>query len=206
MPLSDVALVQRRQSILSRLRATTAAAVAKVWDSLDSYSDDQIATFIRRASPAVAAGQERAFWLSVAHLQRLLGDSFTADIGLLDTAQVDLKEPFIALGRALNAGRSIEEAIEAGRSRAESLGENGVNWASSRASQALDGDERIRGWVRALDGKACEWCRDVSRQTYRTAETASFGHARCGCSVEPIFADRNPGRASNRVLTDSDDS
>lgn len=203
MPLNDAALVRRRQEILAHLRSTTAAAVAKVWDSLDSYTDDQIEAFIRRASPAVAAGQERAFWLSVAHLQRLLGDEFQADIGLLSTAEVDLKEPFIALGRALNAGNSIEDAIAAGRARAEAVADSGVQWASTRASQSADGDNRIIGWTRALDGKACDWCREVSRQIYRTAETASFGHTRCGCSVEPVIGDRDPGRALNRQRDES---
>lgn len=199
---NDVALVQRRQVVLAKLRTSTSTAVAKAWDSLDAYSDAEIELFIRRAHPALAAGQERAFWLTVSHLQALLGENVDADLALLDSAQIDLEQPFIAMRRSLAAGDAFHLAVAAGRARAEGVGESGVQWASRAANQALDDEPRIHGWRRTLTRKACSWCQQVAEQIYRSADSASFGHLHCDCGVDPIIESRDPGRVVNSQVLD----
>lgn len=195
MPVNDLALTRRRQAALAKLRATTASALVARWDSLGDYSDDT--RWTRIATPVLVAGQSRAIDLQVANLQARLGYKLTFDrSALLAVASIDVTEPFVALGRAINAGQDFAAALEAGRARAEGIGESGVQWASRAANHATD-DERIVGWTRTLGAGSCEWCVLVSTQTYKSAESASFGHLRCTCGVDPIIGDRNPGAELN---------
>lgn len=196
MPVNDVALVRRRQQRLATLRETTAAQLSKRWLALDGYSDET--PWIRTARPVLVAGQSRAIDLQIAHLQALLGDRLTFDrAAILEASVIDLREPFLALARALNSGAALEQAVEAGRLRAVGVGESGVQYASRAANLAAEGDERIVGWTRTLGAGSCEWCVTVSTQRYRSAESAAFGHLRCNCGVDPIIGTRDPGRVLN---------
>lgn len=198
MPVNDVALVRKRQTLLATLRQTTAAQLARRWTALDSYDNET--AWLRTAGPVLLAGQSRAVDLQVAHLQALLGARITFDRpAILENAAVDLTEPFLALGRALNAGADYADAVEAGKLRAEGLGESGVQWASRAANQAAAGDDRIVGWTRTLGAGSCSWCIQVSAQRYHSAESASFGHLRCNCGVDPIIGSRDPGRVVNNA-------
>lgn len=194
-----VALIQRRSSLLARLRATTAAAVVRAWDSLDTHDEAAQATFARRAGPVIVAGQQRSIAMTAAHLAALTGVRAEVDTTtVLAASAVDLAEPFIALGRLINAGADIAAALDAGRGRADAIADFGVQDASWKASAPWD--DHVVGWRRVLDGKACDWCQLVSTQRYRTADSASFGHKRCGCTVDPIIGDSDPGRVINREL------
>lgn len=202
MAIDHVALIQRRQRELAKLRTATAAGLARLWRSLDSYDEGTQSRWRQLAGPLVAAGQGKALDLQLAYLRVVLDGAITFERqALLAGAKVELDEPFLALARALKAGRGLEAAIEAGRLRAEGLGESAVQWASRAANEAVEGDERIVGWTRTLTGLACSWCRDVARQRYRTAESASFGHQRCDCGVDPIIGDSDPGRTVNERLS-----
>lgn len=196
MPVNDVALIARRQDRLTALRTITASNLSKMWVGLDSYVDD--VDWLRRAGLVVGAGQSRAVDMQVATLQALLADRLTFDrAGILDMARIDLGQPFIAFANALDSGLKFDEAVEAGRLRAEGVGESSVQWAARAANQAAEGDERIVGWTRTLGPGSCDWCITVSTQRYRSSESASFGHLRCTCAVDPIIGTRDPGRVLN---------
>lgn len=199
--LDEVALTRRRQLALAKIRNTTAAELARRWSGLDDYGPGRQPRWRAVAAPVLTAGQNRAIDTQIAYLGARLGEriEFTR-AELLALADIDLTEPFIALGRALANGRGMRDAVEAGRLRAHGLGESGVQWAARAANAAVENDERIVGWTRTLTGLACEWCRMVATQRYRTADSASFGHQRCDCGVDPIIGDRDPGRAINRDL------
>lgn len=154
----------------------------------------------------MTAGQNQAIDTQLAYLGARLGERVRFDRKtLLALASVDLTEPFIALGRILNGGGSNTEAVASGLARAEALGETSVQWAARAASTAAEGHSRIVGWTRTLGAGSCPWCVKVSQQRYRSAESASFGHARCNCGVDPIIGDRDPGRVLNRqALADSE--
>lgn len=204
MPVNDVALVRRRQQQLATLRETTAAQLSKRFLALDGYSDE--APWIRSAAPVLEAGQSRAIDLQVAHLQALLGERLTFDrAAILEASAIDLREPFIAFARALSSGAVIEDAVEAGRLRAEGVGESGVQYAARAANQAADSHERIVGWTRTLGAGSCDWCITVSTQRYRSAESAAFGHLRCNCGVDPIIGTRDPGRVLNNQPAETAD-
>jgi hypothetical protein len=197
VPVNDVVLLRRRQKQLAALRAVTAAQLARRWMALPDYTEDLHERWESLAKPVVAAGQGRAVAVQVAYLQRRLGSSLTFDRrAILSNAKIDLTQPFAALANALTSGAALDDAIEAGRVRAEGVGQSAVQWAS-RAANGAATDERIVGWTRTLGGGACEWCQVVATQRYNSAESASFGHLRCGCGVDPIIGDRDPGQVLN---------
>lgn len=198
MPVvNDVALLRRRQDQLAALRSTTAAQLARRWLALPDYSADMEDRWVELAAPVVAAGQGRAVSIQVAVLERRLGRRLTFDrLAVLAAARIDLTQPFVALANALSTGADFDAAVESGRARAEGVGESAVQWASRSANSAAT-DQRIVGWTRTVGAGSCEWCQVVATQRYRTAESASFGHLRCSCGVDPIIGDRDPGQVLN---------
>lgn len=183
MPRRDL-LAERRTRLLDRLRAVTGSRLAVAFDSLGSYDDE--ARWYTVASPLVVAAQGRAISTQVAYLEAIIGQRLTFDTGaLLERAAVDLREPFIAFANVLDNGGEFDEAVTSGALRAEGVGESSVTYASRAASSTADG--HARGWVRLLSASPCDWCQTVAQQTYRSAESASFGHLRCHCEPDPIL-------------------
>lgn len=200
MPVNDAALVRRRQDLLRTLRDTTGAALATRWLALPGYTDANKNDWVRVALPVLTAAQSRAVSIQIAHLQALLGSPVRYDrAALLARAAIDLEGPFISLANALANGAAFADAVEAGRVRAEGVGESGVQWASRSANEAVT-DDRVVGWTRTITALSCDWCRLVSTQRYHSAESASFGHLRCDCGVDPIIGTRDPGRVVNGEL------
>lgn len=199
MPVvNDVALLRRRQQLLADLRTTTAGQLARRWDAMPGYAEDLQGRWIDLAGPVVAAAQDQAVSVQVAFLQRLLNTELGYDrAAILERAAIDIRQPFIALATALKAGDDYSAAVEAGRARAEGVGESAVQWASRAANDAASDDRRIVGWMRTVDANSCEWCQVVATQMYHSAESASFGHIRCGCGVDPVIGDRNPAQVLN---------
>jgi hypothetical protein len=196
--VNDVALLRRRQDQLAALRSTTADQLGRRWQALPAYTSDMEDRWVELAAPVVAAGQTRAAALQIAYLQRRLGVSLTFDrAAVLSAAKIDISQPFIALANALSGGADLDAAVESGRARAEGVGESAVQWASRSANHAAGADQRIVGWTRTLDAGACEWCQVVATQRYNSAESASFGHLRCGCGVDPIIGENDPGQVLN---------
>lgn len=200
MPRFDeVALTLRRGRVIAALAAATSRQLARRWDAMGNYSDEQ--RWVALAGPVLQAAQGRAIDTQAAYLGAILGSAVTPDrTAILTKAAVDLREPFIALGRAVNAGRDNTDALLAGRARAEGIGESGVHWASRATNSAVE--DRVVGWTRTVTGNACDFCITVSTQRYRTAESASFGHLRCDCGVAPIIGNRDPGRVINSRMAD----
>lgn len=199
--VDDVALTRRKLAQLESLATRAGAALGRMFRGLGDFDD--VAGWLAAASPILTAAQSRAVDTQIAYLSALLG--FPVDFdreALLAQASrsVDLEEPFVALGRAVNAGAAFEAALESAAKRAEGLGQSGVTRAARAANNAAS-DPRIVGWRRTLTGKSCQWCVTVSTQRYDTADSASFGHLRCNCGVDPIIGDRDPGRVLNADRT-----
>ena len=201
MAVDEVALTLKRQRVMAALATTTAGQLARRWDSLADHHEGAEGRWTALAAPVVAAAQGRAVDLQAAYLGALLGSTVTFDRDeVLGKAAVNLREPFIAMGRALNSGEGIEAALEAGKLRAAGVGESSVHWAARATNSAAE--DRVVGWRRTITGNACEFCRTVSTQRYRTSDSASFGHLRCDCGVVPIYGQRDPGRIVNSRMAD----
>lgn len=195
-----VELTRRYQRQLAALAARAETALTNIWDGLGSWDDPDVDRFIEQATPTVAGAQRSSTALTVGYLALLLG----AALAVQKTLELpDLRDPFIGYWTALSRGEPWEQAITTGRTRAGTLGLDGVQTAARTTSDEIDQrEDRIVGWERVLSGLSCEFCATVATQRYRTAESASFGHQRCDCTVVPIIGRQDPGRVINRGLLD----
>lgn len=182
MAVNDLALLARRRQLLDQLRTSTSSQLTRIWDSLDNYTDDT--RWLTLASPVLQAGQQRAAHLTIASLEAILGTRLAFDTKtILERAKIDPTQPFIALANALSNKLEFAAAVDAGRARAEAVGESAVTFAARAANGAAE--SHVSGWSRVPDAGACDWCQTVAGQTYHTADSASFGHLRCACDVVP---------------------
>lgn len=147
-----------------------------------------IAAWIDATLPAVrAAGVEGAAlsqgYSSVITAQRV-GAVTASDYAML----VPLEDPYLRLWRGLADGLSFSEAAESSFAVTEQLGVDAVQQASRHAMR-LSGNPRSQ-WRRVLTGaENCRWCATVSTQLYHSAESATFGHKTCDCTVVEVAND-----------------
>lgn len=191
--LDETALTGRLQTRLTRLRGLTADRLAAIFAALGVYTTTD--RWLRLAGPVMTAGQNQAISTQAAYLRRLVGDFDLDRAAALERAAIAADDPFVAFATALDRGDSIPQAIDSGAARAHQLGQSAVTWAARAANASID--DRVDGWARVLNGPACPWCVSAAADTYRTADSASFGHRSCHCGVTPVIGDRNPGHALN---------
>jgi hypothetical protein len=185
MPLPDQAvrsLTSRHQTRLDRLALTARTVVGDAWDSLQSWDDP--AALVRLAGPYLTVLSDNAAAQTAAYIATILETPIAPTASTVVPAWDD---PFISLRRAISAGRSFEEALISGRARAEAVGSNTVVSSSRRAGDQV-ASGLVRGWLRTLSADPCDWCQVVATRTYKSSESADFGHDRCSCGVTPITA------------------
>lgn len=195
-------LVRRYQFRLDDLASRSARAAMAAWDELVGYDEADVATFVRRVSPVVVGAKTAAVATGVGFYATLLTIRPPTVRAASIPTVFNPRSGFLAAWHALAQGRPYEEAVAAGRAMTEAATSNTVISAARRTGDAVATGSRagVVGWRRVLDGKACDWCQVISTQRYRTAESADFGHDRCGCTPVPIVGDRDPGRIVNRDL------
>jgi hypothetical protein len=160
----------------------TGLAVRSVFVQLAHTDRADIASFITDAEPYVRAGADEGADLAAAYISEMTG----ADIAAIDLRgpKPTWEGPFHRTWHQLSEGYDYGAAKESGASVAEMMGQDSVrDGASQRMSQP---GVAVRGYRRVISAKACEWCRVVSTQMYRTEATATFGHHGCKCQVVPV--------------------
>lgn len=185
MPLSDTA-VRRYDRLLGQYRNRTALRLALTWDSLDSYDDEAVERFALAAAPVLAGAKRTA----VASSSAMFALAFGIRPPTLSPDAVDvlprIDHPFLAMWHAVSEGRDNVEALAAGRSQAEAVAQDFVQQTARRTGDVVAQAAGIETrWRRVPNAGACPWCRTISGQLYRTAESADFGHDRCFCMVVP---------------------
>lgn len=160
-----------------------AASIARAWDELGSWDEADIERLARTAGPALEVYAFRAGAVSVAYLSRLLRETPRSATGV---AAPDWRGPFTHYWGGLANGMTADEALAAGRARAEASAARSVVSTARRAGDVYG--DRVTGWRRTLSADPCEWCISVAGQDYATASSADFGHDRCHCGVSPILA------------------
>lgn len=186
MALSDEALRRYRRQVDAR-RRRTAAALASLWDQFENYDDEDRAAYVARATPILAGAKTSTVATSAAMFALAVNLSRPPAVRADDvdvTPRTD--HPFLAFWHALSEGRSREEAVAAGRSQAQAAGSDFVQQTARRTGDAAAkaSGRRVR-FERRPEPGSCDWCQDAARDTYRTAESADFGHDRCFCDVVP---------------------
>lgn len=179
---------------VDRLAQAVGEAVRDVFRDLTSIDRSEIEAFIAEAEPYTNAGQTGGADLAAGYLSEVLGES----ISVVDLRYPELPfdDPFLRTWHNIGEGMPYEDALSSGESMAEMLGHdattNGASTASGQTKTAL------RGWRRPIQAKACEWCRVVGTQLYKTQESATFGHHGCRCKPPvPVYQGFDPGKAIN---------
>lgn len=195
------------------LRDAAGATVGQVWDDLGSYDEADVSRFLERATPVVAATQTQAAVLTDAYVAAEAGrPPLGVDPAIVAGAAVRAgtppeevyRRPFVQVWKALAEGTDWTDAIAAARARVSAVAETDVQLSMRAAMADISArDGRIVGYRRVLTGKSCGLCALASTQRYHKGELAPI-HARCDCSVAPIFGNRDPGRVLNRRVPRAD--
>lgn len=191
-----VRVTESFQRTLERIYRRTGALTVARWDALGSWNDADVARFTAQVDQVFAAARIATVNASAGYYS-LMTDAPPVQVNPASlVVQVDLRAPFTAYWHGLAEGRPWLEAIDAGRSRAESTAIDYVTSTSRRTASSVAADG-IVGWRRVLTGNSCRWCATVATQRYRTVESADFGHDFCDCTVAPIYGDSDPGQVIN---------
>lgn len=158
------------------------------WGDLANYDAASVDVFAEATRPAFTAVKGAVLDQSTGFYSILSGRAVPV-MNIAEIAVVPaVREPFISVWQAFKAGRSYADAVEAGRLRLDAVV---VNLASSTARQAGDLFASKTGlssrWRRTPDSGACDWCLLIAGQSYKTADSADFGHDRCKCTAIPDF-------------------
>lgn len=187
--------------------------VAAAWDDLPSYDEENVPDFLAQAIAAVHAAQRFAVSLTEAFLAAVTG---RAPIGIDPDVVIDnvrpgvnpeevYHRPFVDVWGALKDHQPWQDAVAKGRDRALSTADMDVQLAHRETlRQVGEQDDLILGYARVNDANACDFCRLVSGQRYRTDQLMPV-HNRCGCSVDVITAenrDQFSGKRENDLSVD----
>lgn len=185
-----VELTRRFQARVDRIAGRAAALTAAQWAALDTHDREDIPAFIEATRPTLTATKGAAVATAVAYYSVLTQTRAPAIAATAIVVADETKAPFIAFWRALKSGNSLEDALESGRARAGAIARNLAVSSSRRTGDVFfdRSDLTPLGWERILDPGACPWCELVAGQFYKSAESADFGHDRCGCTAAPVFA------------------
>lgn len=181
-PPEFVAIYKRH---LAGYGARLGEGLAHAWDDL-TFDDGSIDPYTAKSAPLFNGMKTLAVATSAAFFALALGSRPVGVAAGDVNVEPRVTDPFLAAWHALKEGRSIEEAIQAGRSAAQA---SGFDFVQSTARRTGDHVARASGkqvrWTRVPSGDACAWCQLVAGQTYHSAESADFGHDRCGCAAVP---------------------
>lgn len=182
-------LTRRFQDAILAITDRTAPVLQKMWDDLDTYDEDTVAVFERKTGASMLAVKAVAMRQATGYYS-VLTTVRPPPIAVADLAiRPDLRQPFIAYWQALAGGQPWESAVAAGRSRIEAVVSNLANSSARQTGDLFVAKTRlsVRGWERITDAEPCDWCVSVADQVYSSAESADFGHDRCGCTAAPLF-------------------
>jgi len=200
-----MALADRQILLNQRLRASTDAAVRRIWGSLPNYDRPSVDQWLSQVLPVILAAQRQEVALTEAYLTAALdrpvqGVDPAELIGKAARGGTDPEEvytrPFIHVWQGLSQGRPYVEAVNVGLARATSAAATDVQLAMRDTLKAVgEIDPAIAGYQRVADPGACEYCLLLDGAQFRTEDPMPI-HNFCGCGVEPVvytrgFANRN---------------
>lgn len=192
------ALTEAHIAAQERLRQFAAAGVVAAWTGLPGYDEQNVPEFLSKAVPVVDAAQRAAVSVTEAYIARAIGRrTIGVDAQRLigaavrnGTAPAEVyRRPFVTVWSALKDGTLYEDAVRAGLERASVAAETDVQLSMRQTlTEVARVDRTILGYRRVPDANACEFCRLVAGQRYRTDQLMPL-HPRCGCSVDVITAE-----------------
>ncbi|MEV4037735.1 hypothetical protein [Streptomyces umbrinus] len=205
--------------MLTRLDRQYGSAVRSVWGSvlgrtgqswsdLQSWRDADVRAFQRRTLPVILAGERQVATLTAAYLEQLYKDvdgsarRVKLDLDAVTGAflrgvdPVDVYErPFKEVRAAIGNGVDLDEAVERGANRLETLVKTDLQLARTHTVREVADDmPRFEYTVRELQGEYdCALCMIASTQRYHKRNLAPI-HPGCDCLVKTVTADYDPGQ------------
>lgn len=186
-------LTRRYQAGLVAVSTRAVPIVAAAWAGLDSYDEDVIDEFATAITPTMDAVKRGAVAQSTGYLNALFSTAVTVDAARVSST-FDPRDPFAMVWRGLARGVPWDEAVAAGARQIEATVSHFTMSSARRTGDeyASRAGRDISGWRRVPNRGACEWCQQVAGDHYRSAESADFGHLRCGCTAVPIVDGYDP--------------
>jgi hypothetical protein len=185
--ISDAVRLTLAYSVeLADIAEVVGGAVRTIFEDLIHTDRDDIAGFIAEAEPYAKAGMDDAADLAAAYISEATGTALTAT-EVVAVPELDWIQPFLRTWHQQGVGDLYLDAKASGATVAEQLGHDAAFDAASRRMDEARKQLGIRGYRRVVTAKACEWCRVVATQFYKSEKTATFGHHGCRCIVVPVF-------------------
>lgn len=184
-------LTRRFQQAIVGIGERTTPAVQKTWADLPTYNDDQVDIFATRSARALTTAKFAAVRHAVGYYSLAAGVRPRAIDPEAVTVVADTRQPFIDVWTALKRGVDLVAAIEIGHNTIDAMTRDMVTSSSRQTGDLVvqSAGLRVIGWERIPEADACPWCLEVADGAiFTSAESADFGHDRCGCSAQPIYA------------------
>lgn len=182
-------LARRFQQNLSLIAANATVPLLRAFEHLDTYDESQVAQFAASANPTLAATKSAAVRQASGYYSLVTGIRPPPIVPDDVNTVAAVRDPFISIWQALASGNDYADAVAAGGAR---VGAVAANFIASSARQT--GDVFVikahlppPRWERIPDSGACQWCIDVSGDTFGSAEAADIGHDRCNCTISPVL-------------------
>lgn len=210
----QAAIIEQYQRQTQRVREGLLRIVRQLLGSLDAYREEDARQWVEQIVPRVVGAQESMVDLTVGYLRELIADMTGEDTAMPEVAPPDelrgvppdevYMRPFHAIWRSLSRGESLDEAVDAGLRRAESLAATDVQLAKTTTTQQVISEHRRTvGWRRVPKGAfTCALCLIASTQRYTKSELAAI-HPGCDCDVAPIVGDQDPGQVIDEELLEA---
>lgn len=186
-PEATQRLVDRYKTRQGLVIDRASALVEAEWSALGSWDRADIERFVEVTQPHLSAAKKAAIVLAVAFYSTILQRRPPTVSAAVVEAEFNAEPAFTAVWHALSNGRPFEEAVTAGQSIANAQVSRFVQTTARRTGDHVTRQLRVDArWRRSPRANACSFCQDASHQTYRSSETADFGHDRCHCTPVPV--------------------
>lgn len=215
--LSVTAAVAAYIAAMAKLRATMVATLEGRFRSLGSWRDADAARFQQSVLPLIEGAKITASQLTSGYLQRYMtalagshqpitvNPNQWAGDALRGVDPADLyQRPFEQLWYQLSQGAPLQDAVDAGINRLQSLATTDIQLAATHTAQQVTTKHTgVVGYRRILTGPYnCGMCIIASTQRYHKADLLPI-HPGCDCVVGVILGDQDPGRVINsHILTE----
>lgn len=199
---------QNRQLLLQQQGGET---IARLWDQFGGLDDAAKAKFVAEAVPIAEAIQLQAAANQIAYVEaygvaaldepvqtNVDPSDFTGEAIRGVSLEEEYERPVTKARAAASQGASFQQAMQRGRDYAMNLGRtDSALSARAAAAETMRRLPGVVGYRRVPDGNACQFCLLASTQRYHLSRLMPI-HPACGCSVVPIFGNKDPGQIIDR--------
>lgn len=189
-------LTEAHRLTQARLGAQTVQRLRAVWPLLDPADlDGTFQRWLTVALPVVQTQRSTSSSLAASYLQAFK----TIEVGTAHPATLATKLSVKAATTSLlvTGPLSVKRAMSRGLDLDDAMDTAEAASAASGMRYALDGgretilctllnDRDARGFTRVASGNACNFCEDLTGQTFGTDEVFP-AHDGCSCTSEPVY-------------------